>query len=155
MTGDTWDPKKLKGSANSSTSTTTLAARAWSAAGCMSIARRLAGDEPAMYFERLSRDGKRGIVIPKRPALDPVTIKPKGLNPRESYLVSFQESKGSETRTGADLMANGIKIDKMEPGELIYLNLPYHPGNRLTRCLPCHPATYGRPCRREHGVPRS
>ena len=43
---------------------------------------RITGDDPTMYFQRLSRDGKRGIIIPKRPAPGPVTIKPKGLLPK-------------------------------------------------------------------------
>ena len=64
----------------------------------------ITGDDPTMYFQRLSRDGKRGLIIPKRPAPGPVTIKPKGLLPKEDYVVSFHESDRSEQRTGADLM---------------------------------------------------
>jgi hypothetical protein len=93
-----------------------------------------------MYFERLSRDGKRGIIIPKRPAPGPVAIKPKGLNGAETYVVSFQESQASEKRTGSDLMAMGIQLEKMAPGELIYLNLPYHPGNKLDKTPPTPPS---------------
>src|SRR5439155_940021 len=81
------------------------------------------GDDPTMYFERLSRDAKRGIIITKRPPPSGVTIKPKGLLPKEKYFVSFHESDKSEERTGADLMENGIVLEKMLPGELIYLNL--------------------------------
>jgi hypothetical protein len=60
-----------------------------------------------------------------------VTLQPKGLLPHASYLVSFQESDASETRLGADLMANGIRIDRPLPGDLVYLNLPKHPGSKL------------------------
>ena len=77
------------------------------------------GDDPTMYFQRLSRDGRRGIVIPKKPAPGPATIKPKGLQATETYLVSFHESASSESRTGADLMARGVRLEKMPPGELI------------------------------------
>ena len=83
------------------------------------------GDDPTMYFERLSRDGKRGIIIPNRPAPGQVTIKPKGLLSGENYLVSYQESSENQTRSGSDLMQNGIQMQSMLPGELIYLNLPY------------------------------
>jgi hypothetical protein len=88
----------------------------------------------------LSQDGKRGIIIPKRPAPGPVTIKPKGLLADESYLVSYQESSESETRSGADLISNGIRVESMLPGELIYLNLPFHPGNRLDTIPPSAPS---------------
>jgi hypothetical protein len=93
-----------------------------------------------MYFERLSRDGERGIIIPKRPAPGTVTIKPKGVNPAGTYIVSFQESTDRETRKGSDLMENGIVIGSMIPGELIYLNLPYHPGNHVDQTPPAPPS---------------
>jgi hypothetical protein len=92
-----------------------------------------------MYFQRLSRDGRRGVVIPKRPAPGPVTIRPKGLHPSERYVVSFQESPRREKRRGADLMAQGITIEKMLPGELVYLNLPLHPGSKLDTTPPTAP----------------
>ena len=98
------------------------------------------GDDPTMYFQRLSRDGRRGIVIPKKPAPGPATIKPKGLQATETYLVSFHESASSESRTGADLMARGVRLEKMPPGELIYLNLPLHPGSKLDTEPPSPPS---------------
>jgi len=97
------------------------------------------GDDPVMYFQRLSRDRMRGIVIPKRPAQGPIAIKPKGLLPDETYLVAFQEAQGTEKRSGRDLMLNGINIGKMPPGELIYLNLPMHPGSKLDTEPPVAP----------------
>ena len=93
-----------------------------------------------MYFERLSRDGNRGVVIPKRAAPRPVTIWPKALNAAAEYQVCFQESDRHERRTGADLMKAGIHLEKMEPGELIYLNLPDHPGSKSYQAPPFAPA---------------
>ena len=139
MTGDTWDPKKLEGLRELIDIYHYLGSQGVVGRWVHVYRPQVAGDEPAMYFERLSRDGKRGIIIPKRTAIGPVTIRPKGLNPRESYFVSFQESKASVIRTGAHLVANGIKLEKMEPGELIYLNLPYHPGNTLDKAPPTPP----------------
>jgi hypothetical protein len=98
------------------------------------------GDDPTMYFERLSRDGERGIIIPKQPAPGPVVIRPKGLLASKNYLVSYQESAESQTRSGSDLMQNGISVQSMLPGELIYLNLPYHPGNQLDKTPPTAPS---------------
>ena len=99
----------------------------------------ITGDDPTMYFQRLSRDGKRGVIIPKRPAPGPVTIKPKGLLPQQTYFVSFHESDRSERRSGTDLMERGISFDKMPAGELIYLNLPLHPGSKLDTKPPTPP----------------
>jgi hypothetical protein len=50
--------------------------------------------------------------------------------------VSFHESGKQEKRTGADLMADGITIESMLPGELVYLNLPMHPGSKLDKDAP-------------------
>jgi hypothetical protein len=99
----------------------------------------ITGDDPTMYFQRLSRDGRRGIIIPKRPAPGPVTIKPKGLLRTGTYLVSFHESERSEQRGGAELMERGISLDQMPPGELIYLNLPLHPGSKRDQRPPGPP----------------
>jgi hypothetical protein len=100
---------------------------------------QITGDDPTMYFQRLSSDAKRGVIIPKHAAPRAVTIKPKGLAPKEMYVVSFQESDRSERRTGADLMDRGISFDKMPEGELIYLNLPLHPGSKLDTKAPTPP----------------
>ncbi len=153
MTGDTWDPKKLEGVRELIDIYHYLGSQGVVGRWVHVYRPEVTGDEPVMYFERLSRDGKRGIIIPKRTAMSPVTIRPKGLNPRESYLVSFQESKASKTRTGADLMANGIKLEKMEPGELIYLNLPYHPGNTLDKAPPTPPSDLRKAAAANMGYP--
>ena len=140
MTGDTWDPEKIEGVRQLIDIYHYLNSQGVVGRWVRVYRPEVEGDEPLMYFERLSRDAKRGIIIPKRTAIRPVTIRPKGLNPRERYLVSFQESNPMETRTGADLMANGVRLEKMEPGELIYLNLPYHPGNTLDKAAPAPPS---------------
>jgi len=140
MTGDTWDPAKLEGLRE--------LVDIYHYLGSQGVAGRwvhvyrpvIAGDDATLYFERLSRDAKRGILIPKRPAPGAVTIKPKGLLPRERYFVSFQESAQTEARTGADLMERGVHFEKMPAGELIYLNLPLHPGSKLDREPPAPPS---------------
>jgi hypothetical protein len=153
MTGDTWDPAKIEGIRE--------LVDIYHYLGTQGVVGRwvhvyrplVAGDDPTMYFERLSRDGNRGIIIPKRPSPGPVTIKPKGLNSRESYVVSFQESSESQTHTGAELMQNGIDLAKMAPGELIYLNLPYHPGNKLDTTPPTPPSDVRKAVGADMGYP--
>ncbi len=139
MTGDTWDPSKLEGIRQLIDIYHYLESQGVVGRWVHVYRPYIDGDDPTMYFERLSRDGSRGIVIPKHLAPGPVTIRIKGLNPSERYLVSFEESGQSESRTGADLMESGVRLNKMVSGELIYLNLPYHPGSRLYRTPPSAP----------------
>jgi len=122
----------------------------------------VAGDSPDWYLQRMSRDNLRGIIIPARspssPApghnpngasspgetdkqggQGPITIYPRGLLPGTIYNVSYQESKSAEERLGSELMTKGITFQKMEEGELIYLNLPMHPGSSADKTPPAPP----------------
>lgn len=140
MTGDTWDPAKLEGIRELIDIYHYLQSK--EVVGRWSRVYRpfITGDDPSMYLQRLSKDSMRGIIIPKRPAPGPVTIKPKGLLSNKTYFVSFHESRASEERKGADLMDSGIRLEKMLPGELIYLNLPLHPGSKLDTEPPTPPS---------------
>jgi hypothetical protein len=120
------------------------------------------GDSPEWYLERLSGDNLRGIIIPSHssttpstidnghdgfslgelknpPTQGPVTIFPKGLLPGRTYNVSYQESKSTANRLGSDLMSHGITLQNPEQGELIYLNLPMHPGSDADTVPPSPP----------------
>ena len=139
MTGDTTDPVKLEG-LRELVDVYHYLHRQGVVGRWVHVFRPLiTGDDPTLYFQRMSRDGKRGLIIPKRPAPKPVIIRPKGLLPNEHYLVSFHESERSEQRAGADLMERGISFDTMPAGELIYLNLPLHPGSQRDQQAPTPP----------------
>lgn len=98
------------------------------------------GDNPSMYFQRMSRDSKRGIIIPKHQAPGELTIRPRGLLAEEIYSVSFHENSTARfQKSGAELMRDGITLAKMEAGELIYFNLPLHPGSGLDTQPPTPP----------------
>ena len=140
MTGDTWDPAKLEGLRELIDIYHYLFKQGVVGRWVKVYRPIITGDDPTMYFERLSADRKRGIVIIKRPAPGPINIKPKGLLPDETYLISFHESQATEKRTGRELMDHGIAIEKMPPGELVYLNLPLHPGSKADRQPPAPPA---------------
>jgi hypothetical protein len=139
MTGDTWDPDKLEGIRELVDIYHFLLHEGVAGRWVKVFRPKVQGDDPTMYFQRLSGDRLRGVIIPKRPAHGNVTIYPKGLLPNESYFVSFQESSHYEERAGADLMQKGIPFEIMSAGELIYLNLPYHPGNHLDDVPPSIP----------------
>jgi hypothetical protein len=63
------------------------------------------------------------------PELKPIVIYPKGLLPDHTYDVRAIHSKLQMRETGAKLMAEGIHLDKIAPGELILLDLPNFPGS--------------------------
>jgi hypothetical protein len=98
-------------------------------------------DVDTNWFERLSGDGKRGLVIYKgEDSQSPVTVYPKGLDPRRTYDVRFEYQAGSSRRSGADLMSNGVSFPSIGIGELIWLNLPNHPGSGTDHSAPSAPA---------------
>lgn len=101
---------------------------------------KVEGDEPVFYFQRLSQDGKRGVVILKHFVKGEVKVYPKGLNGQEIYDVRFAMSKSVSQRTGADLMGKGITLVDPAPGELIFLGLPNYPGSGNDHTPPSNPA---------------
>lgn len=139
MTGDTWQADKLEGVRELIDIYHYLQSQGVVGRWVRVYRPLVSGDDPTMYFQRLSRDAKRGIIIPKRTAPGPITIQPKGLLPDAIYTVSFHESGDDQNRSGADLMKNGIRIEKMAPGELIYLNLPLHPSSKADTVAPGAP----------------
>jgi len=100
---------------------------------------RVEGDDPVYYFERLSRDGKRGVIIMKHFAQGRVKIFPKGLEPQGIYDVRFEMQKATSSQAGSELMRDGISLVDPIPGELIYLGLPNHPGSGTDRVPPSDP----------------
>ncbi|MBI5091104.1 MAG: hypothetical protein HZB26_01530 [Candidatus Hydrogenedentes bacterium] len=86
------------------------------------------GDKDFYYDQRINYDGAKACIILKHPAKGEVTIYPKGLLAEHNYKIGFEVAKDRATRTGADLMANGIVLKDTAPGELIYLGLPDMPG---------------------------
>jgi hypothetical protein len=69
-------------------------------------------------------------------ALKVATVCPRGLNRAAEYDVRCAKSGYRARRTGADLMDNGIEFATMQPGELIFLNLPKHPGAGTDQIAP-------------------
>ena len=140
MYGDTWDPAKLEGVRQLVDIYHYLQSKEVVGRWVKVYRPTITGDDPIFYFERLSGDRQRGIIIPKHTAPKPVTIRPKGLLENGTYEICFHESNSTEKRSGADLMKTGIRIEKMAPGELIYLNLPLHPGSKRDSEPPSPPA---------------
>ena len=69
----------------------------------------------------------------------PVVVKPRGLKPEAAYDVRCAKSNYKATRSGKDLMQAGIELGQVEPGELIFLNLPNYPGSGSDQTPPTPP----------------
>jgi len=66
-TGDTWDKTKLEGLRQLFDIYHYLAAQGVVGRWVKVYRPKVEGDDPTMYFERLSGDHLRGLIIPKRP----------------------------------------------------------------------------------------
>lgn len=69
-----------------------------------------------------------------------VVIKPKGLIAEASYDVRCAKSSFHTTKLGRDLMEGGIEVGRVEAGELVFLNLPNHPGSGSDKVPPGAPS---------------
>jgi hypothetical protein len=94
------------------------------------------------WFERLSQDGTKGTVHRFGASTSTsTTVHPKGLNAGATYDVRYQFHSGSTSRTGSDLMTNGITFASgVDQGEVVYLGLPKHPGAGTDTTAPGAPS---------------
>jgi len=70
----------------------------------------------------------------------PVVIYPRGLQPVATYEVRASLAGVRLHKTGSQLMSDGISLDKVAGGELIFLNLPNYPGSGTDHIPPSLPA---------------
>ncbi len=153
MTGDTFDLAQLEGIRQIVDIYHYLQSRGVVGRWVRVYHPTVTGDDPTMYLQRLSWDRKRGIIITKHRITGVVVVHPKGLEPYERYEVTLQESPESFVRTGAQLMEDGVRLSDPPPGELIYLNLSDHPGNRVDRTPPATPGSVASSVAQHMGVP--
>jgi hypothetical protein len=66
----------------------------------------------------------------------PVVVHPRGLIRTAEYDVRCAKADYRARRTGADLMETGVAFATVQPGELIFLNLPKHPGAGTDQVAP-------------------
>lgn len=106
-----------------------LRARGVVGRGCYMYHPEQWGCESFVYRQRVSADRCRSVLIQAVTPKSRCIVFPRGLLPDEKYGVSFQNSPEKSVRTGRDLMENGFDLRTFTDGELIYLNLPDHPGS--------------------------
>jgi hypothetical protein len=70
----------------------------------------------------------------------PVVVYPRGLLPAETYEVRSIGSGLRLRQPGSKLMSEGITLDRIAPGELIFLNLPKYPGSGTDHVPPAAPS---------------
>ena len=97
------------------------------------------GDDKIYYFERTNHERTKACIIQRNKPAGEVTVWPKGLLPEHEYVVGFESKRDTTTRTGADLMANGVRIQPVVAGEIIYLGMPDRPGSGYDKSLPQAP----------------
>ena len=162
MTGDTADPAKLEGVRQLIDIYHYLARGGVVGRWVKVYHPRVTGDSPEWYLQRMSADNRRGVIIPSHspetpatvyrghdefsseqvrnpPEGGPVTVYPKGLLPDTTYHICFQDSNATANDAGSNLMSKGIVLAKPAAGELIYLNLPMHPGSAVDNTAPTTP----------------
>ena len=100
-----------------------------------------ASDAARNWYQRVSQDGSKSLVIYKGPGSgSAVTVYPRGLNAATTYDVRYELASGSASRSGADLMSNGIRLPSIAAGELIWIGMPKHPGGGQDTTAPSNPS---------------
>jgi hypothetical protein len=82
------------------------------------------------------------LAMPLRLDLAPgksVIIKPRGLKLDEVYDIRCAKSSYKAMKSGRELMQAGVELERVEPGELIFLNLPNYPGSGADKTPPTPP----------------
>jgi hypothetical protein len=93
------------------------------------------GHADATGFKYAALDTPLRLDAPRKP----VVIKPRGLKPEVLYDVRCAKSPYQASRLGRDLMEAGVELGRIEPGELIFVNLPNYPGSGTDRTPPQSP----------------
>ena len=88
------------------------------------------GDKEFYYPQRTSRDRLHACIIIRRRPEGRVVIYPKGLLENAEYTVSFEISDATFTKSGAELMEEGIVLKNVAPRELIFFNMTDSPSKR-------------------------
>jgi len=103
------------------------------------------GDDEIFYMQRTSHDRLRACIIIRRTPEKRVIVFPAGLVADENYTVSFAMTDDTFTKTGKELMENGIVLENTPARQLIYLNLPDAPGKIQTAATPIIPRAFKLP----------
>ena len=94
----------------------------------------LENGDKTFILQRMTWDQSKGLLMISADPLNPLLGKSdrvflKGLEPQREYLIESRlGSVSPEKRTGAEWMAEGVWMENVQPGEVLYINLPDRPG---------------------------
>jgi hypothetical protein len=101
--------------------------------------------DPTFLLQRMTWDNRKGLVMISCDNLNPIIgktalIYPKGLLPDELYTIeSLEGGMTTQTKTGAEWMKSGIRLDSVKFGENLLINLPGRPGQGTDTIPPTIP----------------
>ena len=102
------------------------------------------GDK-TFLLQRMTRDLEKGLLMISSNRLNPLLGKTdrvflKGLDPEKDYLIESRlGSVPTQTRTGMEWMRDGVLLTNVQPGEVLFLNLPDRPGTGSIKEQPAAP----------------
>ncbi|MDR1903825.1 MAG: alpha-galactosidase [Treponema sp.] len=102
--------------------------------------------DPTFILQRMTKDQRKGMVMISGHHLNPILGKyadifPKGLLPHVEYLVeSLRGGIGETAKNGREWMEQGIHLDNVLPGEILFLNLYGRPGQGTDTQPPTAPS---------------
>ena len=102
------------------------------------------GDK-TFLLQRMTRDLEKGLLMISSNQLNPLLGKTdrvflKGLDPEKDYLIESRlGSVPTQTRTGMEWMRDGVLLTNVQPGEVLFLNLPDRPGTGSIKEQPAAP----------------
>lgn len=106
----------------------------------------LENSDPTFALERMTWNLEKGLLMISANPLNPLLGKsdrvfPKGLSPQREYLIESRlGSVPAQTKTGAEWMREGIFMENVAAGEVLYINLPDRPGTGSIHELPAPPS---------------
>ncbi len=99
-------------------------------------------NDPTFILQRMTWDLEKGLLMISANKLNPLLGKSdrvmiKGLDPEKEYLIESRlGSMEAQKKTGEQWMREGIFLSNVQPGEVLFINLPDRPG---TGSIPCPP----------------
>ena len=107
---------------------------------------QLEHSDPTFILQRMTWDLSKGLVLISANPLNPLLgksdrLRIKGLDPEKEYLIESRlGSVGAQTRTGAEWMREGVFLNQVRAGEVLFINLPDRPGTGSIREKPAAPS---------------
>ena len=107
---------------------------------------KLEHNDPTFILQRMTWNLEKGLVMISADKHNPLLGKSdrvwiKGLDPDREYLIESRlGSMAAQKKTGAEWMSEGVRIENVQAGEVLFINLPDRPGTGSIKVKPDAPA---------------